>query len=305
MGFKDIFYKQVELLVRTLPHVATEACFALKGGTAINLFLRDMPRLSVDIDLTYLPEADRAQALREIDAALRRIAGKIQKSDAAIRVTLSAPASQDTINKLIIRNRDQVQIKVEVTPVLRGCVYPPVVMPIVEKAENIFGFAQINTLSFEDLYAGKIAAALDRQHPRDLFDVAQLFANEGLTDKLRTALIVYIISHDTSPHALLNPKLADIKQDYEQNFAGMADNDIGLAALLDVRLKLIHEVVAGMPKEHKEFLLSFYIRQPKWDLLGIKNVSQLPAVRWREVNLDKAGKGTQEELVRKLKRVLL
>lgn len=176
---------------------------------------------------------------------------------------------------------------------------------IVEKAENLFGFAQINTLSFEDLYAGKIAAALDRQHPRDLFDVAQLYANEGLTDKLRAALIVYIISHDTSPHALLNPKLADIGQDYAQNFAGMTDGDIGLAALLDVRLKLIHEVVEGMPKAHKEFLLSFYARQPKWDLLGMVKVSQLPAVRWREANLDKAGKGTQEELVRKLEKVLL
>lgn len=59
-----------------------------------------------------------------------------------------------------------------------------------------------------------------------------------------------------------------------------------------------------MPKEHKEFLLSFYARQPKWDLLNLEGVSQLPAVRWREVNLNKAGKETQEELVRKLKMVL-
>lgn len=187
---------------------------------------------------------------------------------------------------------------------LRGCVYPPAVRPIVEKAGELFGFAKINTLSFEDLYAGKIAAALDRQHPRDFFDVAQLYANEGLTEKLRTALIVYIISHDTSPHALLNPKLADIEQDYKQNFAGMPDSDIGLAALLDVRLRLIQDVVSGMPKEHKEFLLSFYARQPKWDLLNLEGVSQLPAVRWREVNLNKAGKETQEELVRKLEMVL-
>ncbi len=160
-------------------------------------------------------------------------------------------------------------------------------------------------MSFEDLYAGKIAAALDRQHPRDLFDVVQLFANEGLTDRLRTALIVYLISHDTSPHALLNPRLADIKQDYEQNFAGMTDNNIGRDALLDARLTLIQEVVAGMPPHHKEFLLSFYARQPRWELLDINGASQLPAVRWREANLDKAGKGTQEELVRKLERVLL
>jgi len=304
VGFRDIYYKQVELLVRTIPHVATEPCFALKGGTAINLFLRDLPRLSVDIDLTYLPMADRDQSLTEIDAALRRISQKIQRIDAAIRVTPSAPATQETINKLVIRTRDNLQIKVEVTPVLRGCVYPPALMPIVEKAESLFGFVQINTLSFADLYAGKIAAALDRQHPRDLFDIAHLFLHEGLTENLRTALIIYLISHDASPHALLKPRLADIQQDYEQNFAGMTDEDIGLDALLDVRLRLVHEVVAGMPEHHKKFLLSFYARQPEWDLLDLEGASQLPAVRWRELNLDRAGSGTQEELVRKLEAVL-
>ena len=56
MAFSDLYRRQVELLVRTIPPVAQEACFALKGGTAINLFIRNMPRLSVDIDLTYLPE---------------------------------------------------------------------------------------------------------------------------------------------------------------------------------------------------------------------------------------------------------
>ncbi len=47
------FTEQVRLLVALLPRVAKQECFALKGGTAINMFLRDMPRLSVDIDLAY------------------------------------------------------------------------------------------------------------------------------------------------------------------------------------------------------------------------------------------------------------
>jgi hypothetical protein len=55
----EVFEAQVALLVRVLPHVATETCFALKGGTAINLFVRDLPRLSVDIDLVYLPIENR------------------------------------------------------------------------------------------------------------------------------------------------------------------------------------------------------------------------------------------------------
>src|SRR4051794_26036479 len=75
MPFSDQYRRQVTLLIRVVPLVAQEACFALKGGTAINLFVRALPRLSVDIDLTYLPVQPRDQSLKEIEAALRRIAG--------------------------------------------------------------------------------------------------------------------------------------------------------------------------------------------------------------------------------------
>lgn len=133
MIFSDSYRNQVNLLVRTLPHVAEEDCFALKGGTAINLFVRDLPRLSVDIDLTYLPIEDRQTSLIAIDEALRRIGERITGADNTIRVTESAPASQAPANKLVIRSRERVQIKVAVTPVLRGCVYQPVMMEISEK----------------------------------------------------------------------------------------------------------------------------------------------------------------------------
>ena len=69
MAFAEIYRRQAALLIRTLPLVAEETCFALKGGTAINLFIRNMPRLSVDIDLTYLPVQPRAESLTAIDAA--------------------------------------------------------------------------------------------------------------------------------------------------------------------------------------------------------------------------------------------
>jgi len=57
---------QVDLLLQTIPFIAEENIFALHGGTAINLFVRDMPRLSVDIDLTYLPIDNRKKALSNI-----------------------------------------------------------------------------------------------------------------------------------------------------------------------------------------------------------------------------------------------
>src|SRR3984885_2316256 len=111
MAFRDNYRKHVALLVRILPLIAEEPCFALKGGTAINLFLRDMPRLSVDIDLTYVPVADRASSLKEIGAAMKRIADAITRGLPGARVSASAPKGEKGITKLIVRN-DEAQIKV-------------------------------------------------------------------------------------------------------------------------------------------------------------------------------------------------
>jgi len=94
MAYSALYRKQVALLVKALPHVAKEPCFALKGGTAINLFIRNLPRLSVDIDLTYLPVAERAQSLNDIDAALKRIAERIKAVDGSVHITASAASHQ-------------------------------------------------------------------------------------------------------------------------------------------------------------------------------------------------------------------
>ncbi len=299
MPITEGYRKQVELLVRTIPHVAAEDCFALKGGTAINLFVRNLPRLSVDIDLTYLPLGAREESLAEIDAALKRIGERVKTADNSVTVTESSPGGQGPINKIVVRTKDLVQIKVEVTPVLRGCVYDPEITPINEKAEEEFGFAEINMLSFADLYAGKIAAALDRQHPRDLFDVHLLLENEGISDELRTALVVYLASHDKSPHVLLGPECRNIAQEYDNNFYGMTEEDVPLATLLGAHAELRRDLVTNMPTEHREFLASFYRRQPNWGLLGLEGVDQLPAIRWRELNLDRAGEDTMEEIAKK------
>src|SRR5690606_22679459 len=152
---------------------------ALKGGTAINLFVRDMPRLSVDIDLTYLPVENRAASLAAIDDAMLRIKDRVEQGLLGVKVSASRSADEKIVTKLIVRDQDA-QIKIEVTPVLRGTVYDPALTGVVPIVEDTFGFAEIKIVSFADLYAGKIVAALDRQHPRDLFDVRDLLANEGV-----------------------------------------------------------------------------------------------------------------------------
>jgi predicted nucleotidyltransferase component of viral defense system len=182
MSLAEAFRRQVDLLLRTIPFVAKETCFALKGGTAINLFVRDLPRLSVDIDLTYVHVFPRAKSLGAIDKAMKRIAGRIEAGIKGAFVTQSA--SDGVVTKLFIRER-KVQIKIEVTPVMRGCAYEPELRGVTPAVEAAFGFAEMQVVSFADLYAGKIVAALDRQHPRDFFDVRQLMAAEGITDEIR------------------------------------------------------------------------------------------------------------------------
>ena len=179
MPVAERYRAQAALLVRVLPFVAAEQSFALKGGTAINLFIRDMPRLSVDLDLTYLPVADRAASLTAIDAAMRRISDAITRGLRGARVDETRLKGENCVTRLEVR-LDGAQVKIEVTPVLRGCVYDPELRSVSDRVEEEFGFGEIQVVSFADLYAGKIVAALDRQHPRDLFDVRDLLAHEGI-----------------------------------------------------------------------------------------------------------------------------
>lgn len=91
---------QVELLLACIPHIAKEKVFALKGGTAINLFVRDFPRLSVDIDLTYLGNEARTEALAVVETALRRTQASIEASLSDAKIILSKRKTQETDIKL-------------------------------------------------------------------------------------------------------------------------------------------------------------------------------------------------------------
>jgi hypothetical protein len=142
--------------------IAEEKGFALKGGTAINLFVRNMSRLSLDIDLTYVPVESYEKSLAAIDAVTGRIAARIK---ARIAGATLAEDPKGARTHLLVR-AEGVTSEIEVTPVMRGCVREPVLQSVIERVEEAFGFAEMPVLSFPDLYTGKSAAALDRQHPR-------------------------------------------------------------------------------------------------------------------------------------------
>ena len=303
MATREDYRRQVALLIRVLPFVAEQQVFALKGGTAINLFVRDLPRLSVDIDLTYLPVAGRPESLADIDAAMKRIAEHVRKGLPESRVQEAALANEGAVNKLFVRDRD-VQVKTEVTPVARGCVYEPERRTVSARVEEEFGFAENQVVSFADLYAGKIVAALDRQQPRDLFDVKNLLANEGIDETLRTAFVVYMLSHNRPMAEVLAPTLKDITQDFERDFSGMTEFPVTLDDLVEAREQLLTEIVGNMPRSHKDLLVSFEAGEPDWSLIGVPQAADLPAVRWRQQNLDQLDRERREALVDELKAAL-
>lgn len=300
----DHYKKQVQLLVRILPLIDTEKCFALKGGTAINLFYRDLPRLSVDIDLLYVPLNERDKAIEEIRGALTRLSALIQKTIKGSKVQNTH--EQSDALRLIVQE-GEVRIKVELSPVIRGTVFPEVRMQVSGRVEKDFGYAEMQVASLPDLYAGKICAALDRQHPRDLYDVKFLFDNEGLTEDLRKTFLIFLISHQRPMAELLNPHLKDISDTYAAEFIQMTEVEVPLKELEAVRVRLVNEINNQMTEDEKKFLLSFKSRRPDWKLLGMTNVDQiasLPSVRWKMMNLEQMPDKKHKSALDKLEKVL-
>jgi predicted nucleotidyltransferase component of viral defense system len=277
------YLETARLLIQVAPLVFVDDQFGLKGGTAINLFLRDMPRLSVDLDLVFTDHTiGRKDALARINAAVRDAANRLR----ARRFEVYVPeAAADGETKLMVRS-GAAEVKVEINTVMRGTVHRVRRANLTPLArDTLLADLEIPVLASEDVYGGKLVAALDRQHPRDLFDVMELFKHEGITSGIRRAFVVYLASHNRPVHEVLFPELRDIQMDYERNFVGMTSQPTELAVLLETRDRMIGELHAGLDADERRFLLSLVKAEPEWELLGIPHVSELPAVRWKLQNL--------------------
>lgn len=303
MADTTLYEQQVRLLLEVLPYTAEEEVFALKGGTAINLFVRDMPRLSVDIDLTYLPVHERNESLEEIGAAMNRIASHIESGLKNVRVERLQQRGDSQTTKLLV-NRRGVKIKIEASPVTRGCVRTPSVREVSDSVQDRFGFAECSVVHLDDLYAGKLCAALDRQHPRDFFDVKCLMEAEGISDDLLDVFIVYLISSNQPIAKLLAPNMVDLTDVYQRQFAGMTREPVSLDELETTRIALLKEIHSRLTEANKEFLIGFKMGAPDWNLLSIEGVEELPSVRWKMINLDRMKADAREEAVAKLRKVL-
>jgi predicted nucleotidyltransferase component of viral defense system len=299
-----VFFRQAELLLRSLPLIHKEEVFGLKGGTAINFFVRDLPRLSVDIDLAYLPVNEREVALDSIGNALVRISEQIEKRVPGVRIVHKKIQKTHFVSGLVVR-REEATVKIEPNLVIRGSVYQPEVKSLSTKAEKLFELSmEIRILSKAELYAGKICAALDRQHPRDLFDIHILLKNEGLDAAIRRAFIVYLISHPRPMIEVLNPRFTDFRAVYENEFKGMMAENVTFEELLATREHLVSVLLNELSHQEKQFIVSMKEGTPRWELLGLQGIQDLPAVRWKLLNIGRMNPRKHKEALHKLKHYL-
>ncbi|EDS6040447.1 nucleotidyl transferase AbiEii/AbiGii toxin family protein [Salmonella enterica subsp. enterica] len=283
MDLRDIYIRQVKLLMTALPHVAKESCFALKGGTAINLFVQDFPRLSVDIDLAYKTFSDRNTDLAAINDALMRITESLNGRPGIAAIRQENKADE----KRIIVNAVDAQIKIEVSPVWRGLLLPPAEMPVCEQVEMEYGFTTMNVVSLADLYGGKICAALDRQHPRDLYDVLNMLEKPGLTREIFDGFLCYLAGHPRPIAELLAPNwdTARIATLYAQEFSGMTQRETSLESLLSVTTLLPQALQSHFTDQDRQFLMSYKQHRPDWSQYRYPEIQYLPAICWKLRNL--------------------
>lgn len=275
----NTYKMQVALLLHVLPEVAKEPNFAMHGGTAINLFVRDMPRLSVDIDLTYTEICERSEALDGINSALLRIKKRIEALRPTIRVR-----HRDKVCKLQI-DEHGVVIKIEVNMVGRGLLGKPVTTPLCITAQEQFDvFCAMPLVSFGQLYGGKVCAALDRQHPRDLFDIKLLLDNEGFTDEIKQGFILGLISSNRPIHEMLNPNLQNQRIAFKNQFEGMSTIKFTYDDFECTRIELIDSVKARLSHDDRRFLLNLNRLTPDWSIYDYQN---FPSVKWKLLNLQK------------------
>lgn len=281
----QVYLDTARLITQVAPFVFEEGIFALKGGTAINLFLRDMPRLSVDLDIVFIDHRpSRDEALTSINTAIRNARNRLEARGFQVGVGSAEDAGE---TKLFVR-RDKIEMKIEVNYIMRGTVHPVQTASLTPKAkEALLADLELPILSLEDVYGGKLVAAMDRQHPRDLFDVMQLFSHEGITPGIRRSFVVYLASHNGPIHEVLFPQKRDIAREFEQTFRGMTAEPAELAELLSARERMIAELHENLTQQEQRFLVSIANAEPEWPLLDIEHLEQMPAVRWKLQNLRK------------------
>jgi predicted nucleotidyltransferase component of viral defense system len=279
---KDNFNKQVELLLKILPFVAKEKDFALHGGTAINLFYFNFPRMSVDIDLTYIPIKNRDTDLLNIKRLLTNIKFELIKQFPKIIIRQSENESDEY--KLYCTNNG-FEIKIEVNTINRGVYKDIKTFLLCDNAQELYNtFCEIQIVSIGQLFGGKIIAALYRQHPRDLFDVKNIINTIGLTDEVLEGVLFCLLSSKRPFCEILNPRLINQKTVLENHFNGMTIDAFSYEEFEETRKILIDQIVDKLADKYARFILDFADGNPDLETI---NFEKFPGIRWKLLNIKK------------------
>jgi hypothetical protein len=201
------------------------------------------------------------------------------------------------------------QIKIEVNTVTRGHLHPVRLLQVNEKVQERFKkFAAIQVVSDAELFGGKICAALDRQHPRDLFDVNLLFQESAYNEDIKNGFIQALVSHMRTMQEVLQPHLLDQRHVFESQFNGMSEIPFTYENFEKTREGLINTVISSLSERDRSFLLSFKRGDPDWELFPLPGLNEMPAVQWKLLNLQnliKSNPGKHKELLSKLEILLI
>ncbi len=285
----------VRLLLAVAPVIFRKPTFALKGGTAINLFVQDMPRLSVDLDLVYTDhQAGRDAALAAISSELLTLQGKLNELGFFCEIGSMSEGSEV---KLFVQ-KDRTRIKIEVNHVFRGTILPVQSRPLALEAQDLFFTdLEIPVLHQDELYGSKLVAAMDRQHPRDLFDVWKLYAQSGLTPEIVECFMCYLASHNRPIHEVLFANEIEISSTFANEFAGMTREPIRLHTLVETRHRLFAELPVLLTEKQRQFLIGMVSGQPDWTLVSCPHLHEMPAIRWKIENLSRLSKSNPAKYV--------
>ena len=274
----ETYKKQVALLIRIMPLVYKIPDFAVHGGTAINLFVKNMPRYSVDVDLTYLPLKNREESIQDINNQLNTLKQQIEKAIPGIRVVPKPAVLKLQCTYL------GATVKIEVNGVKRGIIGKVEKMELCEKAQKEFKMSCVaRIVPFSLLYGGKIAAALGRQHPRDLFDYKYMEIESF--DDVKNGLIFYLLGSDKPLIESLQPNPIDQKQALENQFKGMSDVPFDYVDFETARKDLIEKINQNLTSIDREFLLSFESGNPDWEKCCAGDLSSFPSIQWKLKNI--------------------
>jgi predicted nucleotidyltransferase component of viral defense system len=273
----------VRLLLAIAPEIFRSPRFAMKGGTALNLFVHDMPRLSVDIDVVFTDHTlSRDDALRAIAADLAAAKSAITKM--GLRATIPTTKSGDDVKLLAAGSG--IQIKVEVNFVFRGTVLPVTQRPLTHAAQELFATdITLPLLDHSELYGGKLVAAMDRQHPRDMFDVWKMLERFGWQSSFVDCFVAYLAGHNRPVHEVLFPKKRPLEPVFTNEFVGMTKDSVELSVLEQTQERLLTQLPSALTSRHRDFLLSLVRAEPAWELLNFDNLQHLPALQWKLTNL--------------------